>query len=238
MTAAEYTFRIEDFRPDTLPMGRLAEYLGDFAKLLGSPDYVHFARIEEGSTRLVAAVAQQARPQVSPRVRAAALGNGPPDAVSAWRRLNKRLTEDATCASLAMPGGEVIPFPGSPRPDQPIGPLRQPTSIQGRLVRIEGYGESVSVGIEDGSGIARRIVIDAELAKRLASHFHRFVRLSGTGRWRRTADGRWSLEQLDAEAFHPLDDEPIGDVVRRAGKMIPEGGAERAISLIRDLRRT
>jgi hypothetical protein len=237
MSPAEYIFRIEGFSPDTLPMARLADYLGDLARLLGSTDHVHFNRLESGSAKLVAAVDQEARPLVNPRVRSAARGEGPRDARAAWAKLNDLLARDGTAATLQMPGGEVIPFPGSTPPAKPIGPIRQPTTVQGRLVRLEGYGEDVWVGIEEETDLAGRIVVKAAVAPELAAHFHRYVRLSGSGRWRRTSEGQWCLEHLDVSSFEALDDEPVGDVLRRVGGLLTEGAAEHAISVIHDLRR-
>ena len=45
----EYRFRIDVFKPDTMPMGRLAEYMADLSQLLGEKEQVHFVRLEEGS---------------------------------------------------------------------------------------------------------------------------------------------------------------------------------------------
>ena len=237
MTAAQYTFHIAGLTPETLPMARLADYLSDLAQLLGSKEHVHLARIEAGSIRLAVAVDQEVRPLVGPRVRSAAQGEGPKDAQSAWLRLNERLGKDSAKANLELPGGEVIPFPGATPPSKPIGPLRHETAIQGRLVRLEGYGDDVSVGIEDEAGLAGRIVVRADLARDLGNYFHRYVRLSGRGRWRRNTEGQWCLEHLDVTDFAPLDDKPLDDVLRHAGSLLPEGSAQKAIDLIQELRR-
>ena len=58
----EYRFVIDAYRPDTLPMARLAEYMGELARLLGRLDQVHFVRLEEGSTALVQRVEPRLRP--------------------------------------------------------------------------------------------------------------------------------------------------------------------------------
>lgn len=237
MSAAEFEFRIEGYSPDTLPLERLAEYLLGFAQLLGSKDGVHFGSVEKGSVRLVAKVDQEALPVVSPRVRSAATGEGGKDARAAYARLNDLLGKDGVVAALTLPGNRVIPFPGTKPPAKPIGPLRQPTSLQGRLVRLEGNGNLVGVGIDDGSDIAGRIVVKADLARQMAAYFHTHVRLSGDGKWRRNAEGQWDLEQLDVASFEPLEDEPIGEVLRKAGQMLPEGSARDAVQIIRDLRR-
>jgi hypothetical protein len=238
MTAdtVEYPFKIEGLRRETLPMARLAVYVADLAKLLGSVDQVHFDRLEEGSVVIVSKVEQEAKPVVSPRVRSIHRGEGPADAMAAWKKLNEHLTEDAATAELTLPGGEIIPFPGKPRTAWAVGPVRQTTSIQGRLVRLEGAGERVWVGIDDDAGLAGRISVTAERAKELGAHFHRFVRISGVGRWRREEEGRWVLEHLDADTFEVLDDAPITDVLRRVREKIPPGAAASALERIRDLR--
>ncbi|MGO4336766.1 hypothetical protein AB4037_17825 [Labrys sp. KB_33_2] len=233
----EYPLRIEHLSRDTIPMVRLAEYLSDFAKLLGSPDQVHFEGVRSGSAVLVARVEEHAKPLVSPRLRAVARGEGPADAMSAWRRINERLTDDKTTASLTLPGGEVIMFLGAPKPERPMGPISQPTAIQGRLIRLEGTGDAVSVGIDDDAGISGKILISAERAQALGSHFQRYVRLTGMGKWKRTSEGQWLLERLEATAFEVLDDTPLPDLLRRVRDLIPTGAAANAIEMIKDLRR-
>ena len=47
----EYRFVIDALSPDTLPMARLAEYMGELARLLGRPDQVHFERLGGGEHR-------------------------------------------------------------------------------------------------------------------------------------------------------------------------------------------
>ena len=44
--ALEYRFEIDAFTPDTIPMARLAQYLGDIARMMGQEASVHFARVD------------------------------------------------------------------------------------------------------------------------------------------------------------------------------------------------
>jgi hypothetical protein len=233
----EYPFKINGLQRETLPMMRLAIYVSDLAKLLGSVDQVHFDRLDEGSVVIVSRVEQEAKPVVSPRVRSVARGEGPPEAVSTWKKLNEHLTEDKASAELTLPGGEIIPFPGVAKAERAVGPIRQPTTLQGRLVRLEGAAERVWVGIDDEAGLAGRISVTAARAQELGAYFHRYVRLSGTGRWRREKDGRWILEHLDADTFEVLGEAPLADILRRVREMIPDGTAAKAVEVIRELRR-
>ena len=104
-------------------------------------------------------------------------------------------------------------------------------------MRLEGAGDRVWVGIDDDTGVAGRAAVTAERAQELGGHFHRFVRLSGTGRWRREKDGRWFLEHLDADTFELLDEAPLHEVLHRVRGLVPEGAAASASEVIRDLRR-
>lgn len=231
----ELPFIIKDADPLRLPMARLAEYLTDLAKLFGSVEHVHFKGLRSGSTVLVSLVDQEVLPLVLPRIRAASRGEGEGEAAGAWLRINKRLSEDCTIATLPLPGAEIIEFPGSPKEERPIGPIRQPTTIQGRLVRLEGSGDFVGVGIEDEAGIAGRITIPAKLVPELGMHFQRYVRLSGTGRWKRSPNGRWLLERLDADAFEILEDTSLGDLMRRAREYVKPGSGVAIIDALKEL---
>src|SRR4051812_2720236 len=92
----EYRFAIDAFTPDTLPMARLAEYMGEFACLLGQTDHVHFARIEKGSATLVSTVEWEAIPKVRERVRVVKYRDpaAPTEAVRAFDNLDRRLALD------------------------------------------------------------------------------------------------------------------------------------------------
>jgi hypothetical protein len=48
MTEYEYTFRIDVFTPETMPMARLAEYLAELSKLVGHSQSTHFDRVAPG----------------------------------------------------------------------------------------------------------------------------------------------------------------------------------------------
>ncbi|BBE74935.1 hypothetical protein [Oharaeibacter diazotrophicus] len=234
---AEYRFRIDTLSPDTIPMARLAAYLDQLAALLGSQEHVRLASIEAGSLVLVTRVDQEVKPVVSTRVRSAVAGTGDAVSISANRRLNEMVWEDHGQATLDMPGGVVISFPGRPKPTRSVGGIKQITAVQGRLVRIQGGGDSVSIGIEDQTGLAKSgITVTAEMAEELVKHFRRLVRLTGHGRWRRDTNGRWELEALEVSAFEPLVEEPLSEVLARAGRLLSPGQASEAFKAIKELR--
>lgn len=230
----ELPFTLVGASPETLPAAKMARYVLDLAELMGSADQVHFKEIREGSAVIALAIEQEARPLVLPRIRSAARGAVDAEGGRAWTKINVRLSEDGFTARMALPGGEVIQFPGAPKADRPIGPIKQLTSLQGRLVRIEGGGDPVMIGLDEDTGLASKITIPASRAQELAGYFHQHVRLTGMGRWRRTAEGEWQLSQLDADSFEVLDDTPFGDVIRRVRDLIPRGEGAAALRWLKD----
>ena len=70
-------FYIDAYSPETIPMAKLAEYMADFAALLGKDNAVHFADLKKGSTQLVARVEFEDVPKVTTRLQDIRRGNPP-----------------------------------------------------------------------------------------------------------------------------------------------------------------
>lgn len=212
--------------------------MAELARLMGSSDSVHFDRIEDKSVSIVALASQEDIALISPRVRGASRGDLSADGASAFRKLNELLSDDGWHAEMRLPrSGEVIAFPGKARTSVALRSMSQTTSIQGRLIRLEGAGEMVKVGLEIDGQLTARISLDAHNAQKLATHFHKFVRLTGEGRWKRDSSGRWSLESLTASSFELLNDEDLRDVLLRLGETIPPGSGKDIVAAVSELRR-
>ena len=59
----EFQFRINAYTPTTMPLGRLVEYLGELAKILGEDHSIHLVEVDEGSTVLVHKIDAEAVPK-------------------------------------------------------------------------------------------------------------------------------------------------------------------------------
>ena len=100
----EYRFTIDLFTPETFPLARLVEYLGDLANLLGHSDDVHFMRVDPGSAQLISLIDPPAQPKIRQRLAAVRHGGGPVDARKAFRSIDERLASDnAPRKSLSIP---------------------------------------------------------------------------------------------------------------------------------------
>ena len=207
----EYRFKIDAYTPETIPMARLAEYLADLAIILGNRERVHFNRVEPGSTVPVVRVEWEAEPKVRERIRAVKLKEAPEDALRAARNIDRRLADDNAVGALLDPAGtKIFKFSGRELLTKlAFGPISQAGIFQGIPIRVGGEGDPVPVHLEDGQNkyivLARRT-----LAKEIARYlFSAVVRVEGTGRWTRAADGEWELHAFYANAMQLIEDADI-----------------------------
>jgi hypothetical protein len=216
MAAREYRFEIEAYTPDTIPMARLAQYMGDLAELLGEPARVHFDRVATGSVILVHHVEDEAVPKVEMRVEKAKRGEGPSEAIGAIRKINQKLREDNGTAFLACDSAEIIRFPGRQEPE-PISfdAFNQQGSLDGQLIVLGGTSDPVPVHIQcRDTGVVHLCDARRTLAKALAPYYlGAEVRVYGTGRWFRDEQGNWRLERFHISGFEVLSEQPLTSAI-------------------------
>jgi len=207
----EYRFEIDAFSPETIPLSRLAQYLGDLAKIMGENASVHLNRIDKGSTVPVIRVDWEAEPKVRERIRAVKFDEGALEARRAYKEINKRLVEDNANGVLVDPSmSKVISFPGRDAANQPeFGPITQSSVLQGIPIKVGGERDTVPIHLEDGDE-THIVTASRPMAKRIAdSLFVSVVRVQGKGRWMRDRTGEWQMRDFYVNDFDILND---GDV--------------------------
>jgi hypothetical protein len=201
-----YTFHIDAYSPETIPMSRLAEYMLALAEIFGEKGSVHFQGLKSGSTQILSRVQREAAPKVRENLLVASTG-----------KLNEMLRSDNAEAKLLRSDSNVLDFPGRrlPRPAK-MGPFTQAVEKDGVLVRIGGKDKSAHAIIEDSEGCTWSFEVTRELARDLAGLLYdRPIRLIGTGRWFRDEDGNWQHRDLKALEFQILSGESLANVVGR-----------------------
>jgi hypothetical protein len=234
---AEITLKIDVFTPETIPMSRLALYLGKFAALLGHHANVHFSDVTSGSTTLRAFSDQPTIPKIKARAQKINDGSASRGAKRAYAELDDLLAEDNAVGEIALSGSKVIEFPGRRRiPSEEIGPVRRPASIDGEVFWIGGKDETINVHLMDREK-EFRCVVSVELAKKLARHLRGGkVRLSGEGLWYRT-DGLWSMRKFEAESFTVPDERPLRATIDQIRESFSGVRPDEFMATMIDLRR-
>jgi hypothetical protein len=223
----EFTFRIDAFTPDTLPMARLAEYLAALAKLLGHQEHTHFVRVEPGSARLVHKVDAVDVPKVESRLQGIRMGDAPKDAIAARQALEDLLANDNAMGSLFEneTGRVVVPFVGRDRPKAITFPaFREDTTIQGQIVSIGGRDTTAHAILQDGDVYHASVSMKRDIARELAKLLYGpTVRLHGNGRFERQKDGVWKMLDFKVDRYTVLDDKTVAETLA-AIRRVPNNG--------------
>ncbi len=234
-----YELYIDAFRPETIPMCRLAEYMASFAELLGNGEQVRFERLKAGSFSLVARVNDVAVRKVEKRIDEVRYGVGPQAALKAFRAIDDMLAEDRAIGQVRRGKAKLIEFPGRTRPvEERIGPVEETSMIDGEVIQIGGRDETINVHIKDGDRIIPCIT-NKDTARRLARHlFAGPVRVHGQTTWARLGSGTWELKKFIISDFTTLDETPLSKLFQglRARLVPPESGRENPVGLMRQLR--
>lgn len=211
----EFSFSIDAYTPDTIPMSRLSEYMRELAMVLGEDKAVHFVRLKEGSTQLIHRVEKEAVPKVRERAAAVRRGRGPRDAVRAYHNVNRLLREDNGRGVLKeeTTGAEIIDFPGREETQEKFEGVHQRGTVDGELIRVGGTGKSARVILYAEGQQIPHCYANRNIAKRLGARLYEHVRLSGVGRWTRDADGVWQMDSFKVESFEVLNNDRLSDVL-------------------------
>lgn len=210
-----YDFRIDAWRPETLPMARLAEYLAKLAVLFGNKEHVHFHKIRKGSAIPEIVVDETAVPKVSERLRLVGTPDAAEEIIRANREINRMLRDDNATGTLKFKGGaKILYFPGCKTPMAEEAVVYEFGELDGVVIRIGGKDETVPVTLEGADGFYFRCNASREIARKLASYlFGQSVRVVGRGKWRRTQEGTWELEYFDIKDFEILDETSLETVI-------------------------
>lgn len=210
-----YDFRIDAWKPETLPMARLAEYLAKLSTMFGHKEHVHFLKVRKGSAIPEIAVDYEAAPKVEARLRLV----GTPDASQELERanleINRMLRVDNASATLKIKHGEnVLVFPGKKTPLAEEVVVHEQGELDGIVIRVGGKDDSVPVWIEGEGKAIYKCQATRDIARQLATFlFDKPVRVAGNEKWCRTPERKWELEQFDIKSFEILDDTDLEQLV-------------------------
>ena len=86
--------------------------------------------------------------------------------------------------------------------------------LDGVVIKIGGKDDTVPVLLEGENCVYFHCNTARDVARKLASHlFGQPVRVTGRGKWRRTPEGAWELDNFDIKSFEVLDEMPLEEAV-------------------------
>jgi hypothetical protein len=212
------TLYIQGVNIDNLSLEDIGEYVSDFAELLGRDVEPKYHSITRGSMRIRALVPFDREIDVKTRGFLLRTGDAPEDAIRARERISRRLGRNhakrATLLDSAQSKVVEIPVEKPASAAAPVPSLTRAGSLQGRIIRIGGKQELVSVEIQDVDGMVYLCRATRDKARRLAREmFDPIVRVHGAGRWYRTEEGVWRVEDFQIADFEVLEDDSFSQSI-------------------------
>lgn len=213
----EYRFKLDAYSPETMPLGRLAEYLAELSIMFGEDKSVHLIKLEKGSTIAALLVDREAEPKVRDNLLAIERKDAPQERMRAAASIDEKLRKDNAKGMIIDPtGGKLLVFPGRDK-SAPIeyAPFNQVGTLVGIPISVGGELEQVPVHLQGRDGIhiglAKRSV-----AKEIAAHlFTNVIRAEGTARWVRNPAGQWKTVKFTIKDFKPLTDVSLRDAIQK-----------------------
>ena len=117
---------------------------------------------------------------------------------------------------------ELIVIPGRDRPRIPTyGPFAQEGHLDGVLISVGGKDHTISIRLQNGAVTYSRCETTRPIARETGRHLFEPVRIHGTGRWLRDAQGNWLLVGFRVTASTCWRAAPCA---RRALRAVPGSG--------------
>jgi hypothetical protein len=211
----ELSFVIPGYTPETMPLDRLIEYLQQMSIVLGDPKNLHLVAIRKSSVAPVLHAPKAIALEARDRAQRVQRGDGTRRQVDAYNRIRRMVRRDAVGekygglpALLRTTDRVILEIPAAPDDSGVIEGLRQPTTIDGHLIKVGGAGDTATLQLQDlGGRILSGFTASRLLTKELAPLIYEPVRLIGIGQWCRNADGVWQLERMLVQNYELLEDE-------------------------------
>jgi hypothetical protein len=242
--ATRFRLRVTAYTPETIPMARLAQYMQEFAALMGSEASVRFRGVTKGSTVLNAEVQREEVPKIDARLHEASdlqASDKSDDVRKIVDRIEAMLRADNARGTIAKGNQRIVTFLGidAVMPER-IGPIHEATTVEGEVQRVGGSDKTIHALLlaEDGR-VLKLTTRSRELAKQLAVELFSQVRAQGTGIWFRNEQGKWELEELRLERFEPVSPRSLLEAVGELRAVEGSGweSMRDPLAIARDLRK-
>jgi hypothetical protein len=207
-----YKLRLLGRNPSRVPMARLAEYMIDFAELLGKENLPVFKGVRRGSTCLLAAIPETNRPLAKVRISEA-------KTMPASRPARVLANIETKIGADGLTGGELIDsddnvvylFKGSKPVVSESFVVEQSGEIDGVVVGIVGADDTLHVTFRDWFGREFKLTVkDLATGQQLASRFRSgMVRCYARGKWRKQESGWLPDSTCQLDQYVDLDESPV-----------------------------
>lgn len=186
-----YSLKLYDRKPDELPMDRLADYLREFALILGKENHPVFSSIRESSVVLCAKVPEAAQGRVEKRLLDAQRGEMQSGIGKHLVHLETMMLEDGISKAEFLDPKERVIYSLLAANEPVFYTVNQSGEIDGEITGVVGADDTLHIRVRDWAGRDVRLITrDLSLGHDLAKHFRSgILRLYVQGQWNRLESG-------------------------------------------------
>jgi hypothetical protein len=145
-------------------------------------------------------------------------GGGTARQRAAYNRIRQMVQKDGgKTASLQDRTGVILAFPPTPEEIGAITGVRQASSFDGELRKVGGTADDyIPILMRDLTGdLLSGFSAPKSMAKEMAKLLFEPIRVTGIGSWERSPTGDWKLSKMLIQAYEPLGDESLRDVIQK-----------------------
>jgi hypothetical protein len=222
----DYALKLRGITPKSLPMADLAQYLKEFAALLGAESKPVFTGLVKGSAVLRSSVTHSHPALVRQRLTQAA---NDPDSQGAsnYRKLEDLINQHGLSAEI-IDSKKIVVINFNKTAAKPTAAeviIQDTAQLDGQVVYVVGQDDTVNVRLLDVGGRIHPVTVtNLQIAQELAKRFRGgIVRIHVHGTWKRSVDGAWEIHKVYADSIEDLEESnPL--TVMTALRAVPNNG--------------
>lgn len=186
-----FTLKLHDRKPKDLPLERLAEYIKEFAQIIGKENQPVFSSVDESSILIRARIPTSKAPALIKKLGGVRLGSAHQSLGKKLLRLEEMMMQDGiTVADFLNPQDVVLASLQASTLEQVIYSINQDAEIDGEITGVIGADNTMHITLREISGRIVKVVSRVDVGRALGHHIRSgYVRLHTRGQWNRTEDG-------------------------------------------------
>lgn len=220
-----YSLKLYDRKPDDLPLDRLAEYLKEFALILGKDNQPVLSSVDEGSILLRAKIPQCKQGQVEQRLLEAQRGDTYSGVGKHLIRLETMMLGDGIPKAEFLNPQQRVLVTIDAANEPVLYSVSQSGEVDGEITGVMGADDTMHITLKEWGGRIVKLVADVQIGRELGHHLRTGVmRLYAHGQWNRT-DAGWKPDpkKCFVDRFEVLDESSIVEIFDELRK-IPGNG--------------
>lgn len=220
-----YSLKLYDRKPDDVPLDRLADYIKEFALILGKDNQPVFSSVNESSIKLCAKIPGHKQSQVEQRLLDAQRGYTQSGVSKHLLRLETMMLDDGISkAEFLNPLQQILVSLHAA--NEPVcHSVSQSGEVDGEITGVMGADDTMHITLKEWGGRIVKLVTDVRIGRELGHHLRTgIVRLYAHGQWNRT-DAGWKpdSQKCFVDRFEVLDESGVVEIFNEL-RAIPGNG--------------